>query len=257
MLPSFLLPPLVLLLFFLCMYIIALIRTDNSVADVAWGLGFILIGTVAMVVHQAYTPRAFLIMTLVLIWGSRLAIHIFRRNRGKGEDYRYKAWRDAWGQHAWIKSFLQVFLLQACFLLVVSLPIQLTMLFSQDSSLGWVDVFGFLGWCIGFFFESVGDAQLAAFKKNPENKGKILQTGLWKYTRHPNYFGESLMWWSIALIASQVPYGFIGFLGAAVITATIRFVSGVPLLEKKYEGRADWEEYKKKTPVFIPLPAHF
>lgn len=253
MIPTLFLPPIALLVFFIVMYVIALVRKDNSVADVAWGLGFILVAITGIIVNQSYVPRSLLVLGLVLVWGLRLATHIFVRNRGKGEDYRYKAWREQWGEHVALRSFLQVFLLQAVFLLVVSLPIQLTMRFIGTPSLALIDFAGLLLWSIGFAFESIGDSQLNAFKKIPENKGHILQTGLWKYTRHPNYFGESLMWWAIALIASQVPYGYVGFIGAITITIMVRFVSGVPLLEKKYEGREDWEAYKKVTPVFIPL----
>lgn len=253
MIPTFLIPPIVLFCFFLFMYLVALVRTDNSIADVAWGLGFILIGSTGFIVNHSFTYRSLIILCLVSVWGFRLAIHIFKRNWGKGEDFRYKAWRDAWGTHAWIKSFFQVFFLQAVFLLVVSLPVQLTMLFSRNTPVTSIDLMGVLLWGIGFTFESIGDSQLTAFKRSPENKGKILQTGLWKYTRHPNYFGESVMWWAIALIAAQVPHGYFGVIGALTITVMVRFISGVPLLEKKYAGRNDWEEYKKKTPVFIPF----
>lgn len=256
MVPTFLIPPIVLFCFFIGMYVIALVRKDNSVADVAWGLGFILVGTTGLFANRDFSLRPLLVLMLVAIWGVRLAIHIFLRNRGKGEDYRYKAWREQWGEHVAFRSFLQVFVLQALFLLIVSLPVQLTMLFSNGTSMTPIDYLGLIVWIVGFAFESIGDSQLSAFKKDPNNKGTILQSGLWKYTRHPNYFGESLMWWGIAIIASTVSFGFLGFIGALTITIMVRFISGVPLLEKKYVGRADWEEYKKKTPVFIPLPLH-
>ncbi len=253
MIPTLFLPPIAVFVFFIVMYVIALVRKDNSVADVAWGLGFMLVAITGFIVNHSYVPRSVLVLGLVSVWGLRLATHIFVRNRGKGEDYRYQAWRSQWGEHVALRSFLQVFLLQAVFLLVVSLPVQLTMHFFGTQTFTLIDSAGLVLWTFGFAFESIGDAQLNAFKKNPENKGHILQSGLWKYTRHPNYFGESLMWWAIALIASQVPFGYVGFLGALTITLMIRFVSGVPLLEKKYEGREDWEAYKKETPVFIPL----
>lgn len=252
MIPLLFLPMLALAVFFLGMYAVALLRTDNSVADVAWGIGFIIVAVSGLFVNQAFWFKPLLVLALVTIWGMRLAIHIFQRNLGKGEDFRYKAWREQWGHNAWLKSFLQVFLLQAIFLLIVSLPIQITMRFARPAGFELWDAIGLGIWLLGFYFESVGDAQLAAFKRDPNNKGKILQTGLWSITRHPNYFGESLMWWGIATIASSLTYGWYGFIGAMTITFMVRFISGVPLLEKKYAGRPDWEAYVKKTAVFIP-----
>lgn len=249
---TFLLPVLTVALFFSGMYLIALMRRDNSVADIAWGIGFILVGITGMIVNGTFTLPAVMVMGLVSIWGGRLALHIFSRNLGKGEDFRYQEMRKRWGSLVWLKSFVYVFLLQAVLLLIVSLPIQLVMYSSSPNSSLFTSLVGLFIWVIGFYFESVGDAQLTRFRSNPENKGKIITTGLWSYTRHPNYFGESLMWWGIAIIAAQVQYGYIGFIGALTITIMVRFVSGVPLLEKKYAGRADWEAYVKKTPVFFP-----
>lgn len=251
MIPALLIPPLTVLLFFFGMYILALLRHDNSIADVAWGIGFILMAVGGMITHEQYGFRAIVVIGLVTIWGVRLAFHIFRRNQGKGEDFRYQQWRREWGDHAWIKSFVYVFLLQWLMLVIVSLPIQIIMGFG-DGPIGIFDLIGISVWLIGILFESIGDHQLAVFKSNPENKGKILQSGLWQFTRHPNYFGEALLWWGIALIAVKLPYGTVGLLGAATITYLLRFVSGVPLLEKKYAGRSDFEAYKAKTSAFLP-----
>lgn len=125
---------------------------------------------------------------------------------------------------------------------------------SEETGLGIFDFVGILVWLTGFLFETIGDAQLASFRKNPANKEKLIQTGLWKYTRHPNYFGEVILWWGIWLFTIGVGQAWLGLIGPVVITLLILFVSGVPMLEKKYEGRPDWEAYKKKTSRFFPMP---
>lgn len=218
-------------------WIIALLRKRNDLADIAWGLGFILISIFS---------QNDLIKILVMVWGLRLAGHIYFRNQGKQEDFRYKKWREDWGKN-WIwRTYLQVFLLQGGFMFLISLPIQLA-----GKQLNWVNFGGAIIWLVGFYFETVGDWQLTKFKQNPTNKGKILTTGLWQYTRHPNYFGEVTMWWGIWLISFNQSW-WLSLLGPLTISWLILKVSGIPLLEKKYQGRKDWEEYKSKTKAFFP-----
>jgi len=158
-----------------------------------------------------------------------------------------------------LNAFLRVFMSQMLLLFLISIPIQLSNMFTLaiNSTLGWI-IYG-LGvalWLFGYYFEVVGDAQLKKFIKNPENKGHIMQSGLWKYTRHPNYFGEATMWWGIWIIsmASLVSWNLLGFVGPTIITYLLIFVSGVPLLEKKYKDNEEFQAYAKKTSVFIPLP---
>jgi len=181
----------------------------------------------------------------------RLAWHIFKRNRGKAEDFRYAAWRRQWGKYFVVRSFGQIFMLQGLLLLLIISPV-LLVVGQEQPPLGLLDGLGVMVWLAGLAFEAIGDRQLAAFLKNPANRGKLMTGGLWRFTRHPNYFGEAALWWGMAILALSAPHGWLGLIGPMVITFLLLFVSGVPLLEKKYRGRPDWEEYKKKTPVFFP-----
>jgi len=234
-------------------FVISLIKKRNDVADVAWGLGFVLIAWASFIISDNENWQGILVGILVSIWGIRLAWHINSRHKGKPEDSRYAVWRRDWGNYFLIRSYLQVFILQGIFLLIISTPI---MLINKNATgeLNLLLIIGFVIWLIGFYFESVGDKQLANFIHNPENKGKLMTEGLWKYSRHPNYFGEVTQWWGIWLIALSVPYGWLAIIGPITITILILFVSGVPLLEKKYKGRNDFEAYKERTSIFIPLP---
>jgi steroid 5-alpha reductase family enzyme len=231
----------------------SLLRKRNDVADIAWGLGFVILTWSALYLSGNYDERQLLVTGLVTLWGLRLAWHIMSRNRGKGEDYRYKAWREQWGKWFILRSYGQIYLLQGALLYIIILPV----LYIQEESyrtLGVWDLIGVTVWAIGFLFEAVGDFQLRRFTKEPSNKGKILTTGLWRYTRHPNYFGEVTQWWGIWLIALSVPGGFWTIIGPLTITYLIIFVSGIPMLEKRYAGNQEFENYKKKTSVFFPLP---
>ncbi|MBX7170317.1 MAG: DUF1295 domain-containing protein [Pyrinomonadaceae bacterium] len=232
-------------------FIVSLIKKRNDVADIFWGIGFILVAWTSFFLAESFNNRALLVNVLVTIWGLRLAFHIGLRNRGKGEDFRYKAWRESWGKTFYWRSYLQVFILQGFFLFLISLPLVFVNPGNAEFSL--FDVLGLLIWLIGFFFEAVGDYQLLQFTKNAENKGKIIQTGLWKYTRHPNYFGEVVLWWGIFFFA--LPFGFWTIISPLTITFLILYVSGIPMLEKKYENNPEFAEYKKRTSAFFPMPS--
>lgn len=246
-------PTLILFVYMSFWFVVSLIKKRNDVADVAWGLGFVLMAWSSFSFFDYSGIRGIIVGVLVSIWGLRLAWHIYTRNKGKAEDYRYLAWRNEWGKWFYLRSYLQVYLLQGLFLFLIVSPI-LLINNSSASPLGILDILGVAVWLFGFYFESVGDAQLARFIKNPENKGKLMQSGLWAYTRHPNYFGEVTQWWGIWLIALSVPYGLLGIIGPLTITILILKVSGVPMLEKKMAENPDFAEYKRRTSVFIPLP---
>lgn len=233
-------------------FILSVVKKRNDVADIAWGLGFVLISWSGLYFANI-SLRGLLVNLLVTIWGVRLAWHIHKRNLKKHEDYRYAAWRKEWGKWFFVRSYFQVYLLQGLFLYLIIQPVNFIH-YRVSSSLGIFDLIGLLVWIIGFYFESIGDSQLKTFISNPANKGKLMKTGLWKYSRHPNYFGEVTQWWGIFIIALSIPFGYITIIGPITITVLILFVSGIPLLEKKYEGRKDFEEYKKRTSVFFPLP---
>ncbi len=233
------------------LFLLALVRKRNDLADVGWGLGFILVDLISLWISGDVTPRKLLILALVVLWGLRLAVHIGMRSRGKKEDYRYKQWRDDWGDNWVVRSYLQVFLLQGVFMLLITFPIMLANTYDVRP-LGLLDAVGVLVWAVGFFFEAVGDYQLTQFVRNPANRGKIMKYGLWQYTRHPNYFGEVTQWWGVFLIVLSVPNAWLGIIGPLTITLLILRVSGIPLLEKQFEGNPEWEDYKKRTSVFFP-----
>ena len=234
-------------------FVVSLIKKRNDVADVAWGLGFVLMTWTSYFLSGDPGIRGLLVGILVSIWGLRLAWHIYRRNKGKAEDYRYLAWRKEWGKWFYPRTYAQVYLLQGMFLFLIVMPVLLVNK-SMGTALGILDLFGVALWVFGFCFESVGDAQLARFIKNPENKGKLLQSGLWAYTRHPNYFGEVTQWWGLWIVALSVPNGWFGIIGPITITFLILKVSGIPMLEKKMTENPEFTEYKRRVSIFFPLP---
>ncbi len=234
-------------------FLVAQTLRRNDIADIAWGIGFIVIAISVMIYGKSVTPRGLLIMFLVIIWGVRLAYHVSVRNCGKSEDSRYKKWRQSWGKHGVIRAYFQIFLLQGLLLVIISLPVTIVIK-SAEYPIGVLDAFGVCIWLLGFAFETVGDYQLLKYKRDPANKGKVMTQGLWKYTRHPNYFGEVVLWWGVYIIALSVPQGWITILGPMTITYLIIEVSGIPLLEEKYIDNPEFQIYKRRTSSFFPLP---
>lgn len=234
-------------------FVASLIKGRNDIADVAWGPGFIVASGAALAAGGVYSWRSLLLGALIVLWGVRLSFHIHARNAGRGEDPRYRQWREAWGKWFVLRSFLQVFMLQGGCLLVVALPV-IHASAAPPSPFGLLDLFGLLVWLSGFLFEAVGDAQLLRFMHEPANKGKLMTTGLWRYSRHPNYFGEVTLWWGVWLVACSVPQGGWTVAGPLMITFLLLKVSGIPMLERRYVGRADFEAYKRRTSAFLPLP---
>ncbi len=235
-------------------FLVSLLRKRNDVADVAWGLGFVLMAWSSFLTAGGDSgTRGLLVCALVSVWGIRLAWHIHQRNKNKAEDYRYLACRKEWGKWFYLRSYLQVYLLQGALLFIIVLPVLLINK-STAAPLGVLDVIGVAVWLVGFYFEAVGDAQLAKFIKNSSNKDKLMQSGLWAYTRHPNYFGEVTQWWGLGIIALAVPGGWVGLVGPLTITYLILKVSGIPMLEKKMEQHPDFAAYKQRVSVFVPLP---
>lgn len=232
-------------------FAVSLIKKRNDVADVAWGLGFVLMAWSSFFLSNDSGKRGLLVGVLVSIWGLRLAWHIHARNKDKAEDYRYIAWRKEWGKWFYLRSYLQVYLLQGMFLFLIVLPV---LLINERAAveLGILDLVGVAVWLLGFYFEVIGDAQLARFIKNPSNKGKLMQSGLWAYTRHPNYFGEVAQWWGLWLIALSVPGGWFGIIGPMTITFLILKVSGIPMLEKHMAENPEFADYQRRVSVFIP-----
>jgi steroid 5-alpha reductase family enzyme len=234
-------------------FLVAIRERRNDLADVAWGFGFLLVAATSLSFHSPVAGRPILITTLVAVWGIRLSFHIYLRNRGKPEDFRYRNWREEWGKSFYTRTYLQVFMLQGILLVLISTPV-IYINSATNPPLGFVDALGVLVWAIGFAFEAVGDSQLRRFAHNPINKGRIIESGLWRFSRHPNYFGEVLLWWGIFLIALKVPGAWWTVIGPATITFLILKVSGIPMLEAKYRGNPEYEDYQRRTSSFFPLP---
>ena len=234
-------------------FVAAIKLRRNDVADVAWGFGFVLVAATSLLVHRPAEARPLLVTVLVAIWGIRLSLHIYFRNRGKPEDFRYRNWREQWGTNFYTRTYLEVFILQGTLLVLISTPV-IYINSAPSSALGYADVLGVLFWAAGFFFEAVGDFQLRRFAGNPVNKGRIIKTGLWRFSRHPNYFGEVLLWWGIFVLALPLPGAWWTVIGPLTISYLILKVSGIPMLEAKYRGNPEYEAYQRRTSSFFPLP---
>lgn len=224
----------------------------NDFADIAWGPGFFTLTLALMLFSESYDFYSVVAMLMVAIWAFRLASHIYERHSKSTEDKRYIAMRNSW-RYKTLQAYTNVFLLQGVFMLLVSVPI---ILFFSDNSnqLNWYNWLGFLIWVVGFLFEAVGDAQLKEFLSKKSNKGKVMHQGLWRYTRHPNYFGEITLWWGFFVFTLFAEYWYVGLIGPITITLLILGVSGIPMLEKRYKGNKEYDEYKKRTSAFFPLP---
>jgi len=218
-------------------------------------MGFVFVNAWYFFMSGDFYLRKIILLALVSIWGLRLSVYLSLRNIGKGEDYRYQQFRKDYGpERYWWFSYFQVFLLQGALILLVSLPLLASNASTTSNQLNVLDYVAIVVWIIGIIFEAGGDYQLSKFKSKPENKGKVLNTGLWKYTRHPNYFGDSAVWWSYALfcIASGNYWQIVGSL---LMTLLIIKVSGVSLLEKSLKDKKpEYQDYIKKTSAFFPLP---
>lgn len=236
------------------LFLISLIIRNNGVADIGYGIGVGLLAAGALYLTNQGDPYVLALAVLLFVWAARLAVRIFFKNVGKPEDFRYKAWRRAWGIWFIPRSFLQIYMLQGTVIFIVALPVILAAVFPASAMHLPLFFAGVAVWLVGFVFESLADLQLDVFMRNPHNRGHIMTRGLWHYSRHPNYFGESLIWWGIALAAAGLSgWPLLGFISPILITFLLRFVSGVPLLEKRWQGNPEWEAYKKKTNAFVPF----
>jgi steroid 5-alpha reductase family enzyme len=235
-------------------WLVSLLRRDAGIADVFWGVGFALVAWACCAFDGAYDARDLLLAILTSIWGFRLAGHILRRNWGKEEDRRYQAMRDHHGERFWWVSLFTVFVLQAGLLWFVALPLQVAILLDDPPQLFWLDGIGAAVWGVGLFFESVGDWQLARFKSRPENAGRVMDRGLWRYTRHPNYFGDFCVWWGLYLIAAAGGAWWT-ILSPIAMSFLLLRVSGVTLLESDMaERRPEYRDYQARTNAFFPGP---
>lgn len=242
-------------LYFFVLFLIAQKLKNNSIVDIGWGLGYVLISLYTIIyflIKGELTLLIGIVGGLVILWGLRLFLYIGIRNFKKPEDYRYVAMRKKWvGKNEKVQAFFKVFMVQAGFMLIISMPVYIAVLNTRlYSNLWWI--IGAILFMIGFYFEAVGDMQLRKFVKNRTDKNQIMDQGLWKITRHPNYFGETLMWWSLFVIVVPSTYGLIALISPVTITWLLLFVSGIPLLEKKYDNNEAFQAYKKRTSAFFP-----
>jgi steroid 5-alpha reductase family enzyme len=238
----------------LALWIVSLLLGDVSIVDVFWGLGFVAIAWTSHLLAPAISMRSWIVCAMVTIWGGRLALYLARRNLGHGEDYRYRAMRDRYGASFPVVSLFIVFLLQGVLMWSISLPLQAVHVVGSERPLGWIDALAILVWATGLAFEAVADAQLARFKRSPAHAGEVMDRGLWRYSRHPNYFGDCLVWWGLGL-AGVAAGAWWALAGPIVMTVLLLKVSGVALLESTIATRRPgYRAYVEKTSAFIPWP---
>jgi steroid 5-alpha reductase family enzyme len=245
------LPPLLIL--FGLLWLVSLPLRNSSIVDIWWGPVFVL----ATVAYLEWTtpahPRAWLTTGAVTLWAARLAWHIGRRNVGHGEDARYAAWRRQAGANWWWRSYFKVFLLQGVIAWIVSSPLYFAVRVPASAFPSVWDVIGAALFLVGLAWETIGDAQLARFKRNPANRGRVMDQGLWRLSRHPNYFGEAVLWWGLGLLG-VAGGGLLGLVGPALMTWLLLRVSGVALLERTLATRPGYADYIARTPAFLPWP---
>ncbi len=226
---------------------------DASVADIAWGLAFVAVAWAVYAVGPGADDRSLLLAVLLTAWGLRLSGHIFHRHAG--EDPRYQAMRERAGSRFWLRSLVTVFLLQAGIAWIVSLPVQVAATDSSPGSLGALDAIGAAVLLAGLATETVADLQLGRFRRDPASRGAVLDSGLWRYSRHPNYFGDSVVWWGVYLIALSTGSAWWTAIGPLLMTFMLLRVSGVALTERTIsERRPAYRDYVERTSAFIPLP---
>lgn len=251
MLPKFLIASFgVIIIYMTLWFFVAKRRKRLDTVDAAWGGGFVLVAW--LVALQQPTIRTYMVAVMVTAWSVRLTYHLATRGRRNGEDPRYVELTKKW-KRVWLRAYFSIYLLQGVLLLLVALPI-ITNAGAPLPELRLLFTAGYAIWAVGFYIEYKADSELQRFKANKKNKGKILDTGLWQYSRHPNYFGELLQWWGIGLIAAQTSFGWLGLAGPLLLTYLIYNVSGVPLVEKRRAKDEHYQEYKKHTNTLLPWP---
>jgi steroid 5-alpha reductase family enzyme len=235
------------------LWLASLIRRDASMIDPFWGLLSLTACLIARFFsEEGAAPRQTLLLILVALWSLRLSLYLLWRNWGEAEDFRYRAWREQYGDSWWWRSYLQVFLLQGLIAWLLSIVFLAAHYSSTPSRLGWLDFLGVGLWALGFFFETVGDFQLARFRSDTSKRGQVLQTGVWRYTRHPNYFGDAMQWWGFYLIALAAG-GWWTFYAPALMTFLLVRVSGVAMLERTLsKDKPAYADYIRRTNAFLP-----
>lgn len=253
MLSLFLQTSLIILSLVTLLWVWSVFIKNVSIIDIFWGLGYVIVNSLYFFSSEVYNQRKIVLLILVALWGLRLTVYLGWRNYGKQEDYRYQEFRKKFGpERYWWFSYFQVFLLQGTLIMIISLPFLGIHGDNNVNALNLLDYIAIVFWLIGFLFETIGDYQLAKFKSNPNNKGNVLNSGLWRYTRHPNYFGDATVWFAYALFSIAAgSYWFI--IGPIIMVFLIIKVSGVALLEDTLKDtKPKYKEYIQKTNSFFP-----
>jgi len=244
-------------------WLISLLMRDASIIDIFWGFGFSVVGAVCLWLAWPPTSYLWLMGLMPILWGLRLTLYLAKRNLGHGEDGRYIAMRKRSGmaEMAWrMRALLTIYWGQGLLILIVSAPVWIAFAFGKQTEIGVLAIIGALMWLAGVLFEAIGDAQLAAFlKRNADYDGPyedkpVLDTGLWAWTRHPNYFGNALLWWGVFVAACQAPWGWVSIFGPIIMTLLLLRVSGRDLLERKLKKRPAYRDYVERTSSFVPMP---
>ena len=248
---------LIAVLFMSVVFVISGLLKRTDIIDIAWGLIFIVIAAASWLLNSNPVETGWNIQTivtgLVLLWGLRLSTTLFMRIASHPEDKRYVELREKWQGNRVINTYIRIFITQGLLAAVISAAVVIVLV----SPLQRPDVYTYIGvciWLVGFLFETIGDWQLKRFAGDKKNKDELLTSGLWRYTRHPNYFGEATMWWGIFIIALSTQFGWIGIISPVIITFLLLFVSGVPMAEKALSKRHGWKAYKARTSKFVPMP---
>jgi steroid 5-alpha reductase family enzyme len=238
-----------LFIYFTAWYLLAFYLKNASYVDVGWGAGFFLLSLLVQLTINK--PMGWILFVMVFIWGARLSSHILRRNFKKPEDYRYANFRKAWGKSYALRSYFQLFLFQGILMYLISIANIQGQSIATLTYLPLI-ILGILVYSAGLGLESVADSQLRRHIRDPKNKGKLIQNGAWRYSRHPNYFGESLVWWGVYIVSIGLGAPLWTSISPIIITLLVRFVSGVPLLEERLKRYVGYEAYVKNTSIFIP-----
>lgn len=239
---------------FTALWLASLAVRNSSIVDMWWGPGILLIGATYAATSSTDHDRRAVVLVLLALWAIRLAWHIGARNIGHGEDFRYAQWRRERGPSWWWFSYFKVFVLQAVIAWIISMPLYFAITSATPAPFTAWDIAGASLFAIGFLFEAIGDEQLRRFKADPGNQGRVLDSGLWRYTRHPNYFGEAVLWWGFGVIGVAAG-GWLGLIGPAIMTFLLIRVSGVAMLEKTLQdSKPEYRGYIRRTSAFVPLP---
>lgn len=241
----------------LLLWLISIPIRDVSIIDMFFAVILWMITLVSFLLGGGAPERKWLVMILVGIWAFRITAHLIQRNWGHGEDPRYtklRSWVKDDRSFNWL-SLRKVFLLQGVVLWLTSIPVQMAMLYEEPAMLGWPALAGAALWLLGFLFETISDLQLKQFRSDATKKGTVLQSGLWKYSRHPNYFGELCIWWGLFLVACDNPIGLITIIGPLVYSYLVINVTGQRTLDKKLaREKPGYKDYMDRTSGLIPLP---